>query len=64
MAEPHRCTRVICYTMAASCTLQLAFACLAYLLYGAETEPIVTINLGNGSPLGGLVLVEVVQLMW
>ena len=35
-----------------------------YLLYGDQTAPIVTINLSNGEPLGGINMVIIVQLMW
>ena len=31
MQEPDKCARVVCYTMGASCLLQLCFACLAYV---------------------------------
>ena len=33
MAEPDRCAEVVCWTMGASCLLQVGFACAAYARY-------------------------------
>jgi len=64
MAEPDKLPMVVTWTMGATCLLQVVSAAAAYLLYGKETQSIVTINLIKGSPLGGSLVIEVVQLAW
>jgi len=64
MADPDKLDRVVCWTMSGTCLLQVVFAGSAYLVYGAATASIVTISLGSGGTLGGMVAVELVQLAW
>jgi len=64
MADPDKFDRVVCWTMSGTCLLQVVFASSAYLVYGAATASIVTISLGSGGVLGGMVAVEIVQLAW
>lgn len=64
MADPRKLDRVVCWTMSSACLLQVIFGGTAYFVYGAATTSIVTISLGRGGMLGGMVAVELVQLAW
>lgn len=66
MADPSKMPLVACWAMLGACAFQLLAGVMAYLVYGAHTQPIVTVSLGDGSMYlpGGEVAVQAVQVAW
>jgi len=64
MAEPDRIGSVVCWTMLAIVCTQMGFFSSAYLLYTDKTASIITLSMSHGSPLGGVLAVQFVQVAW
>lgn len=66
MANPSEMPAVVWRAMGCACSLQLIFGVLAYLAFGAHTQPIVTVSIGDGSVFlpGGAFAVQAVQIAW
>eukprot|EP00434_Breviolum_minutum_P031164 symbB.v1.2.027562.t1/scaffold2838.1/size69213/3 len=64
MASPEKMPQVVCWTLLLITVLQISFASIAYMNYGAATQSVVTISLGQGQISGGTASVILVQLAW
>lgn len=67
MANPEALPRVMCWTISCIVVLEVAFASMAYCVFGEGTRSIITVSIGNGRisvPGGGHLVAQGLQAAW